>query len=145
LSKIREQNVEYILKAKQILNIYEGTTEDIEITFPEMAYMDDINFIANDLMFLEKILGMADEFYDLNDIQINKEKSELLLRSSSQNFNERITIKFGQHEIKIIPTPKDQSIRILGVWFNAYGSRSFVVNQAMDEIKNVCSILPRKE
>jgi hypothetical protein len=95
LSRIREQNIGYSLKTKQILNIYEGTTEDLEITFPGMAYMDDTNFIANDLISLEKILKMADKFYDLNDIQINKKKSELLLRSLSQNFNERITIKFG--------------------------------------------------
>jgi hypothetical protein len=43
-----------------------------------------------------------------------------------------------------MPTPKDQLIHILGVWFNAYRFRSFVVNQAMDKIKNVYSIITKK-
>jgi hypothetical protein len=44
-----------------------------------MAYMDDTNFLTNSKEELKEILRVADEFYNLNDIQINKDKSELLL------------------------------------------------------------------
>jgi hypothetical protein len=80
----------------QYLTINYGRSTDLIMKkFSLMAYMDDTNFIANDLTTLETILETANEFYNLNDIQINKKKSELLLRSSSQNFNERIMIKFS--------------------------------------------------
>jgi hypothetical protein len=71
------------METKRILNIYERDEQLIEIRIPVMAYMDDINFLMNDKEEMEKILDIADEFHDLNDIQINKEKSELLLRSSN--------------------------------------------------------------
>jgi hypothetical protein len=93
---------------------------------------------------MEKILGIADEFYDLNDIQINKEKSELLLRSSNQDYGKQINIKFGCQHIKIRPTPKNDSIRVLGVWFNAFHKKSFVLNQVKTEIRNVCNVISRK-
>ncbi|PKY58979.1 hypothetical protein RhiirA4_481344 [Rhizophagus irregularis] len=62
---------------------------------------------------LDKLLSIADEFYNLNDIQINKDK---------------------KHNISILPVPKDTSIRILGVWFNAYDDRKFVLNQCKNDI-----------
>jgi hypothetical protein len=39
--------------------------------------------------------------------------------------------------MNILPTPKDNSIRILGVWFNAFNKREFVLNQCINEIKTL--------
>ncbi|GBC49378.2 hypothetical protein RIR_jg42493.t1 [Rhizophagus irregularis DAOM 181602=DAOM 197198] len=53
------------------------------------------------------MLYIADTFYRLNDIQINKEKSELMMRTTtekrkySHNYNDKISIKFGREEINI--------------------------------------------
>jgi hypothetical protein len=133
--EIQKKQLRYKLSTKKILNIYEGIERKEKLVFPEMAYMDDTNFITNTKEEIEEILNVADEFYNLNDIQINKDKSELLLRKPSCNYTEKIQIKFGQQVIHIKPTPKNDSIRILGVWFNAFNQRDFIVKQVSDEIK----------
>jgi hypothetical protein len=101
--------------------------------------MDDTNLFSNNQQELEEILQIADDFYNLNDIQINKDKSELLLRKSNHSFtySEKIKIKFGHQFVNITPTPKNSSIRVLGVWFNAFNKRDFIIKQAQDEIRNL--------
>jgi hypothetical protein len=81
-----------------------------------MAYIDDTNFLTNSKDKLEEILRVADEFYNLKDIQINKDKSELLLQSSSYCYKKsrKIQIQFS-NLMNILLTPKDNLIRILGV------------------------------
>ncbi|CAB4425390.1 unnamed protein product [Rhizophagus irregularis] len=88
---------------------------------------------------LEKILEIADDFYNFTDIQliqVNKQKSELLLRIQRSNFkyNDDIQLNFGNQQITIKPIHPSQSIRILGVWFNMNCSRHFVINQIKDEV-----------
>jgi hypothetical protein len=147
LCEIQKRQLGYKLSAEKILNIYEGITEQHKIKFPGMAYMDDTNFLTNSKEELEEILRVADEFYNLNDIQINKDKSELLLRSSSYCYEEsrKIQIQFGNHMMNILPTPKDNSIRILGVWFNAFNKREFVLNQCINEIKTLSNNTLRRK
>ncbi|CAB5383278.1 unnamed protein product [Rhizophagus irregularis] len=91
-----------------------------------MAYMDDTNMLAGNKEELEKILKTADDFYTLNDIQINKE-----------NLNNY----FGNQKIKIKSKGKTESLRILGVWFNIYNDNNFIKQQAFDEVKNLSNNL----
>src|SRR6185369_8010301 len=74
-------------------------------------------------------------------IQINKEKSELLLKKKNFNFNEKIELEFGNQKIKIKPKGKTESLRILGVWFNIYNDNNFIKQQAFDEVKNLSNNL----
>ncbi|CAB5346822.1 unnamed protein product [Rhizophagus irregularis] len=53
-----------------------------------MAYMDDTQWITDEKSKLEKMLYIADTFYRLNDIQINKEKSELMMRTTTEKHQE---------------------------------------------------------
>jgi hypothetical protein len=139
LCEIQNKELGYKLSTKKILNLYENIEQEYKILFPCMAYMDDTNLFSNNQQELEEILQIADDFYNLNDIQINKDKSELLLRKSNHSFNysEKIKIKFGHQFVNITPTPKNSSIRVLGVWFNAFNKRDFIIKQAQDEIRNL--------
>ncbi|PKK58645.1 hypothetical protein RhiirC2_795988, partial [Rhizophagus irregularis] len=78
---------------------------------------------------------------------INKDKSELLLRSKNYDFGkkEKININFGDKKISIFPVPKENSIRILGVWFNAYDDRKFVLNQCKNDILNLITNTLRRK
>ncbi|CAB4438295.1 unnamed protein product [Rhizophagus irregularis] len=86
-----------------------------------MAYMDDTQWITDDKSKLEKMLYIADTFYRLNNIQINKEKSELMMRATtekrkySHNYNDKVSIKFGREEINIKAKHPHEPMRILGV------------------------------
>lgn len=42
-----------------------------------------------------------------------------------------VNIKFGSENLKIKPTMKKSSIRILGVWFNAFNKKDHVISQSM--------------
>ncbi|CAB4442139.1 unnamed protein product [Rhizophagus irregularis] len=66
------------------------------------------------------MLDIVNEFYNLNDIKINKDKSELLLKKVDKSFNysNSLMIRFGSEYINIKPKDSNKSIRILGVWNN---------------------------
>ncbi|PKK57248.1 hypothetical protein RhiirC2_798395, partial [Rhizophagus irregularis] len=111
------------METQECINIYENIFRPKFITFPGCAYMDDTGFITNNKLNLERILKIADSFYKLNNIKINKQKSELLLRKNVNKKNpldKKVNINFGQETIEIEPTPCNQSSRFLGVWINAY-------------------------
>ncbi|GET02346.1 WD repeat-containing protein 3 isoform X1 [Rhizophagus clarus] len=78
---------------KIALNKFYG--EDIceeteKLTISSSAYMDDTQWLAPSQNNLEKILEIADSFYKLNDIQVNKEKSELLVRYKQGRYRPKL-------------------------------------------------------
>ena len=97
---------------------------------------------------MESILNIADSFYELNDIQINKDKSDLLLRRKltpvsivSKTGKVRqyhqdpygsegsISLNFDQYQLNISPHKFNNSIRILGCYFNANNNSSFIIHK----------------
>ncbi|GBB83908.1 hypothetical protein RclHR1_10570006 [Rhizophagus clarus] len=128
LCKIEQRKLGYTFEAPKIaLNKFysEDTSEKTEkLTISSSAYMDDTQWLAPSQNNLEKILKIADSFYKLNDIQVNKEKSELLVRYKQGRYrpklepHEPVTLRFGSDLIFIIPVSPQSSMRILGVYFD---------------------------
>ncbi|EXX53868.1 hypothetical protein RirG_239880 [Rhizophagus irregularis DAOM 197198w] len=134
----------YDIDGVKVNNIYENVEEKINFNFSGLAYMDDTNFMAGNQENLEKILSIADTFYNLNDIKINKDKSELLLRK--KYIPESLFLSFRKLIVNIKPASKKGSIRLLGVWFNAFNRRNHVIDQIKNEINNCCnSMILRKK
>jgi hypothetical protein len=108
--------------------------------------MDDTTLLAKDQLQLEAMLDMANEFYNLNDIKINKDKSELLLKKLDKSFNysNSLMIRFGSEYINIKPKDPSESIRILGVWFNVKDDKNFVFSQAKSEVKKLVDNIKHK-
>src|SRR5271154_2790399 len=119
----------------------------IKCSIASQAYMDDTTWISNSKEHLESILTIADDFYTLNNIKVNKKKSVLFVYGNKEydkiNAPE-VNLYFGNNHILIKPVHKSISITILGVWFNMNFSKSFVFNQAKEIIKKACKLMRYK-
>ncbi|GET01189.1 reverse transcriptase family protein [Rhizophagus clarus] len=113
------------------------------LTISSSAYMDDTQWLAPSQNNLEKILKIADSFYKLNDIQVNKEKSELLVRYKQGKYrpklkpHEPVTLRFRSDLIFIIPVLPRSSIRILGVYFDERNTFQSTIKQITDKINEL--------
>ncbi|GES89610.1 hypothetical protein GLOIN_2v1790829 [Rhizophagus clarus] len=86
LCEVESRKLGYMIKALSInLNNNPGDDSnqvDESLTISSIAFMDDTQWLAPNKLNLESILKIADSFYQLTDIQVNKEKSSLLLRKN---------------------------------------------------------------
>ncbi|PKK67991.1 hypothetical protein RhiirC2_713711 [Rhizophagus irregularis] len=65
----------------------------------------------------KKISLITDEFFDINDIKINEEKSEIIIvNPEDSNKNERF-LKIRKNKDKVFTNKGSELIRILGIWF----------------------------
>ncbi len=61
------------------------------------------------------MLSEANNYYTFMNIKVNKQKSILMTNNTSHMINNQIILKFDFEHITLSNTPKDQSIRFLGV------------------------------
>ena len=82
----------YRLNHRYRQNLYNDQQTELEQQIVDSAFMDDTTWIAENQNNMESILSIADDFYLLNNIKVNKEKSKLLAKRSGkrkqfQDFN----------------------------------------------------------
>ncbi|RGB35879.1 hypothetical protein C1646_758829 [Rhizophagus diaphanus] len=119
LCQLQQDNHGYELTAEYKKDIYSHQIKKT-IIFPGKAYINDTTLLAKNQAQLELMLETANEFYILNDIKINKQKSELLLKKVEKNYNhsDKLSNKFRPDYINITSKESTELIRILSVWFN---------------------------
>jgi len=146
LCKIRSLHAGYSQQHTWRPNKNETQLISESINFSCMAFMDDTVWIAHTKAELEQILKVADSFYILNDIRINKSKSVLMTNEPKPNDegSDFCTLTFGNETIKIKPTPQKVSVRYLGVWYNMLQGRSHVLDQVKNELYIASDKLRRK-
>ncbi|PKY17728.1 hypothetical protein RhiirB3_430406 [Rhizophagus irregularis] len=91
-----------------------------------LGYLDNTTWLAENIEDLENNLMIANNFYELANIHINKDKSFILVNRHARKISSRIIaanppyidIDFGS-KIKVPVLNRNQSARILGVYFNA--------------------------
>ncbi|GES73446.1 ribonuclease H-like domain-containing protein [Rhizophagus clarus] len=97
------------------------------------------------------MLYIADSFYRLNDIQINKEKSELMMRAKkrrhrySHNYNNKILIQFGRDHIHIKAKHPYEPTRILGVHFNIENDNRYLISKIKAEVDHLTNLMYKKK
>jgi hypothetical protein len=116
LYEIERQELGYNLYHYHRKNLYNSHEDLSNVCIGDLAFMDDTTWIIETKESLEEILKIADDFYHLNNIKINKEKSELLVHSNEiPSVSTSISLHFGQDTISIRPKTYKESARILGV------------------------------
>ncbi|CAB5387796.1 unnamed protein product [Rhizophagus irregularis] len=94
------------------------------------------------IKFPDELVNLLTELFLERKNKINKEKSELLWKTKKgHNMSEIVKIKFGNKDLIIKPADKKGSVRILGVWFNAYNRREHVIAQIREEVRNCCETM----
>ncbi|GBB86827.1 hypothetical protein RclHR1_13270009 [Rhizophagus clarus] len=147
LCEIEQRKLGYTLEAPKIaLNKFYGedTSDETEkLTISSSAYMDNTQWLTPSQNNLEKILEIADSFYKLNNIQVNKEKSELLVRYKQGRYrpklkpHEPVNLRFGSDSIFIIPVSPQSSICILGVYLDERNTFQSTIKRINDEINEL--------
>ncbi|GBC01265.1 hypothetical protein RclHR1_41130001, partial [Rhizophagus clarus] len=123
LAEINKHKLRYTVSCNNIQQIPQLNSAVIEQHVLALAFMDNTQWITDKKNKLESMLSIADSFYRLNDIQINKEKSELMMRTKmykrrySYIYNNMINIQFGRKSISIKAKHPHEPTRILGVYF----------------------------
>src|ERR1044072_6945150 len=144
LKEIESRNLGYQITHSYQQHLYDTTCTVLSTHNSASAYMDDTTWVTPSKTNLELILEIADDFYKLNNIKVNKTKSELIVNIPNEDIPQEITLSFGNETVVISPAQRNESIRTLGVWINFDNNRSFIKQQALDEVRSMCNIIKRK-
>ena len=66
---------------------------------------------------MTKTITISNEFFVLNDIKINGDKSEFLVINSDAADSPLEGIIMGSDNAMVLPSPNHKPVRYLGVWF----------------------------
>ncbi|GJJ69416.1 hypothetical protein EMPS_01762 [Entomortierella parvispora] len=109
----------------------------------DIAFVDDTTWIAEGKKAMEHTLEVASEFFDLNGIEINGKKTEVIAINNKRT-REDSMLQFGTPKEDIYPVKKKEAVRMLGVWVNAAGSPKPTMDLIENETDTICNILRRK-
>ncbi|CAG8856994.1 12602_t:CDS:1, partial [Gigaspora margarita] len=105
-----------------------------------VAYTDDTTWIAESKEQLSEITLIAKQFYSLNQIKVNRNKSKLLVINSCSS-DQGITLS-GQ---RVVPEKRRSLIRVLGVWISKGMQESLIRQKASNIVKQVVGTLYKKK
>ncbi len=102
--------------------------------------MDDANWISSSLEDLEDILEVTDNFYMLTRAAINKDKSKLLINTTTGK--DSIPIRFGQ---TIVPIQLSfGAIHFFGIMINIHLNHSLVKKELKMHIRRFINVTKTK-
>ena len=109
-----------------------------------LAYADDTTWVARSKEEMQKIVDISSEFYELNDIEINSKKSELLVLNSNhknKGSNTCLEIVIGKSKEPVQAKRGKEVIRHLGVWISEKGGKECNEAIIMKEIARMCKAI----
>ena len=140
----KEENLGYKMKLEWPSKL---STNEIAISLQQqsvLAYADDTTWIARSEEEMQKIINIANEFYDINDIKINSKKSELLVLNQNKKDKENSCIpeiKLGKKKEVVQVKRGKEAIRHLGVWISEKGGRECNELVIIKEVAKMCKVL----
>ncbi|GBC25678.2 zinc finger BED domain-containing protein RICESLEEPER 2-like [Rhizophagus irregularis DAOM 181602=DAOM 197198] len=145
LHRIQEdESLGYSMELKWPYNTICNEKRNVRIRTTASVYADDTQWIAKSKNEARKITLIADEFFDINDIKINGEKSEIIVVNPEDNNEEERFIEIGKNRDKVTANKGSVPIRILGVWFKADKGDKHTEGIVKKEISTVLGAIRRK-
>src|SRR5688572_551888 len=90
------------------------TSSEPDFHLATSAYMDDTLWIDETREGLQETLGLSIEFFRINDIQINRCKSELIVINPKTGYN-KASIIMGSDNAVVKAKKRNQEVRFLGI------------------------------
>ena len=111
-----------------------------------LAYADDTTWITSTQENMQKTINISNEFYELNDIEINPSKTELVVFSpgKKRNIDEHF-IWAGTPRTKILAKSYKESTRFLGVWISVRNQQKSDIDKAKKEVNKITGLLKHKK
>src|SRR5256885_1817841 len=109
--------------------------ENIRETYntPCLAFTDDTMWIAKTDTEMQQIVNKAQKFYELNDIEINPKKSELVIINKNRT-RETSGISLGKTKEKVAEKSQKDLSRFLGIWIGARNQEKNIKNRIKRDI-----------
>ena len=92
-------------------------------------------------------MNIANEFYTLNDIEINSKKSELLVINTDKKKRvnqEHYIIEIGKKGDKVLAKKDTSAYRHLGVWITGQNNQKCSLNIIRNEVSRMCKAIKWK-
>ena len=108
-----------------------------------LDFTDNTIWIANSQQNLQKIINRVQEFYELNNIEINPKKSELIAINQRKIHNNR-KIVLGTRKIEVLVKEEKETAHFLGVWIGAKNQEKSTKNRVKRDIYSFSSMINHK-
>jgi exonuclease III len=142
LTKLQDMRKGYTLSVNWPVHIEKRKERKLSCQVAAVAYADDTTFIADSKNSLQQIINKAQEFYNLNDIEINPKKSELLVLNREKGKTYSITLGGKKEEIKAKKV--EDTVRLLGVWIGGKNQKRMCRSKLQQEVRAFTQLIRAK-
>jgi ribonuclease HI len=144
LSRIQEKELGFSMEVEWPLDIQLGTVQKRRAQVGVLAYADDTTWIAPNKKSLQETINISNSFFELNDIEINSQKSELLVLNSKEKI-ENQAIRMGTPPEKVQGHKELAQVRFLGVWLSKTRQRQNNIKRGKKEVLSIVHMLRYKK
>src|SRR6266487_4073715 len=143
----KTKNLGYEMTTKWPTDITYNLTKELSHRQAVLAYADDTTWIAKSKKELQEIINISNEFYEINNIEINSKKSELIAININKKCKgeDQLAIIVGKSQNKVYAKKETDLARHLGVWISSRGKPSLSLNIVRNEVSRMCRAIKWKK
>jgi ribonuclease HI len=142
------KNLGYKMSTHWPIDIVHNKIKEIYHQQGVLAYADDTTWLARSKEEMQKIVDIANEFYEINDIEINSKKSELVVINYIRGKKEdkaELAITVGKNKEKVFAKKDSDPVRHLGVWISGKGKQKCSLDIIRNEVNRMCKAIKWKK